>query len=120
MAHTGALLWLLSLCLEQPGLFDAFGVVPSVHAGMVFFGLLFAPIELILSVLVNLVSRNHEFEADAFAAETTGSGAPMVTALQKLSADSLSNLTPHPLHVFLHYSHPPVVQRIAALRALAH
>ena len=118
-AHTGAMFWLLSLFLDHPGLFEAFDVpAPSIHAGLVFFGLLFTPIELVLSVLVNLFSRRHEFEADAFAASTTGSAEPLVTALKKLSADSLSNLTPHPLQVFLHHSHPPVLERIAALRAL--
>ena len=118
LAHTAALFWLLSLFLDRPGLFDAFAVAePSVHAGLVFFGLLFTPIELVLSVLVNSYSRRHEFEADAFAADTTGSAEPLVTALKKLSADSLANLTPHPLQVFLHHSHPPVLQRIAALRA---
>ena len=119
VAHTGALFWLLSLFLDQQGLFDAFSVAePSVHAGLVFFGLIFTPIELVLSVLVNLMSRRYEFEADAFAADTTGSAEPMITALKKLSADSLANLTPHPLQVFLHHSHPPVLQRITALRAL--
>jgi STE24 endopeptidase len=119
VAHTGALFWLLSRFLEQPGLFRAFAVSePSVYAGMVFFGLLFTPIDLVLSIVVNLFSRKHEFEADAFAAETTGTVEPMVTALTKLSADSLSNLTPHPLQVFLHHSHPSVLRRIAALRAL--
>ena len=119
LAHTAALFWLLSLFLDRPGLFDAFAVAePSVHAGLVFFGLLFTPIELVLSVLVNSFSRRYEFEADAFAADTTGSAEPLVTALKKLSADSLSNLTPHPLQVVLHHSHPPVLQRIAALRAL--
>ncbi len=119
VAHTGALFWLLSLFLDQQGLFDAFSVSePSVHAGLVFFGLVFTPIELVLSVLVNLMSRRYEFEADAFAADTTGSAEPMITALKKLSADGLSNLTPHPLQVFLHHSHPPVLERITALRAL--
>ena len=110
---------MLSLFLDRPGLFDAFAVPePSVHAGLVFFGLLFTPIELVLSVLVNSFSRRYEFEADAFAADTTGSAEPLVTALKKLSADSLSNLTPHPLQVFLHHSHPPVLHRITALRTL--
>ena len=120
LVHTGALFWLLSLFLDQPGLFDAFAVFePSVHAGLVFFALLFTPIELVLSVVVNVFSRRHEFEADAFAADTTGSAEPMIAALKKLSADSLSNLTPHPLQVFLHHSHPPVLQRITALRAVS-
>jgi len=68
--------------------------------------------------VVNLFSRKYEFEADAFAANTTGSAEPLISALKKLSADSLSNLTPHPLQVWLHHSHPPVLERIAALRAL--
>ena len=119
LAHTGVLFLLLSLFLEQRGLFEAFGVAePSVHAGLVFFGLLFTPMELLLSLVANRVSRVHEFEADAFAARTTGGAAALVSALKRLSADSLSNLTPHPLQVFLHHSHPPVLQRIAALRSL--
>ena len=119
IGHLGAMLWILSLFLGQEGLFAAFHVSePSVHAGLVFFGLLFTPVELVLSVLVNLFSRRNEFEADRFAAETTGGGEPLIAALKKLSADNLSNLTPHPLAVFLDYSHPPVLQRIAALRRL--
>ncbi|MDE0124003.1 MAG: M48 family metalloprotease [Bryobacterales bacterium] len=83
------------------------------------FSLLFRPVDLVLSVLVHVFSRRHEFEADRFAAETTGSGAPLVGALKKLAADNLSNLTPHPMDVFLHYSHPPVLQRIGALVRLS-
>ena len=120
IGHLGAMLWILSLFLGQEGLFAAFYVSePSVYAGLLFFGLLFTPVELVLSILVNLFSRQNEFEADRFAAETTGSGEPLIAALKKLSADNLSNLTPHPLAVFLDYSHPPVLQRIAALRQTA-
>ena len=120
IGHLGAMLWILSLFLGQEGLFAAFYVSePSVYAGLLFFGLLFTPVELVLSILVNLFSRRNEFEADRFAAETTGSGEPLIAALKKLSADNLSNLTPHPLAVFLDYSHPPVLQRIAALRQAA-
>jgi STE24 endopeptidase len=120
IGHLGAMLWILSLFLGQEGLFAAFYVSePSVYAGLLFFGLLFTPVELLLSILVNLFSRRNEFEADRFAAETTGSGEPLIAALKKLSADNLSNLTPHPLAVFLDYSHPPVLQRIAALRQSA-
>lgn len=117
IGHLGAMLWILSLFLGQEGLFAAFYVSePSVYAGLLFFGLLFTPVELALSILVNVFSRRNEFEADRFAAETTGGGEPLISALKKLSADNLSNLTPHPLAVFLDYSHPPVLQRIAALR----
>jgi STE24 endopeptidase len=62
-------------------------------------------------------SRRNEFEADAFAAQTTRRPEDLVTALKKLSLENLSNLTPHPFYVWLHYTHPPVLRRIAALRA---
>ena len=118
IAYMGALFYVMSLVLQQAGLFEAFYMTEmSVYAGLIFFGLLFTPVELVLSLVVNTVSRQNEFEADAFAAGTTGNGEELVSALKKLSADSLTNLTPHPLHVFLHDSHPPVLQRIEALRA---
>ncbi len=116
----GVTFWLLSLFLEQEQLFAAFYVSePSVYAGLLFFGLLFIPVRLALSIPSNILSRRNEFEADRFAAETTGSGEPLVAALKKLSSDSLSNLTPHPLGVFLYDSHPPVLKRISALRQIA-
>jgi STE24 endopeptidase len=118
IAHFGLLFWLLSIFLESQALFEAFGVSqPSVHAGLIFFGLLYTPIEMVLSVAMSAFSRKNEFEADAFAAETTGMPEELVTALKKLSTENLSNLTPHPFYVWLRYSHPPVLQRIDALRA---
>ncbi len=115
--HTGVMLFLLSLFIRVPGLHEAFFMEQiSVYAGLVFFGLLYAPVEMILSVIMQYFSRKHEFEADRFAAETTGDPESMVSGLKKLSADNLSNLTPHPFHVFLNYSHPPVAQRIRAIR----
>lgn len=118
MLHTGVMLFLLSLFIRVPGLHEAFFMEHiSVYAGLVFFGLLYTPIEMVLSVIMQVVSRKHEFEADRFAADTTGNPESMVSVLKKLSADNLSNLTPHPFHVFLHYSHPPVLQRIRAIRS---
>ena len=117
IAHTGILLFLLSLFLDNRVLFDAFRMEAiSVYAGLVFFSILYSPIELVLSVLMNAMYRKHEYEADAFAAETTGSAEPLILALKHLSVDNLGNLTPHALTVFLNYSHPPVLQRIAVLR----
>ncbi len=118
LAHFGVLFWLLSFFLQSEGLFAAFGVTePSVHAGLLFFTLLFTPIELVLSILMSMFSRKNEFEADAFAAETTSHPEELISALKKLSLENLSNLTPHPFYVWLHYSHPPVMQRIDALRS---
>ena len=117
IAHTGILLFLLSLFLDNRVLFDAFRMEAiSVYAGLVFFSILYSPIELVLSVLMNAMYRKHEYEADAFAAETTGSAEPLILALKHLSVANLGNLTPHALTVFLYYSHPPVLQRIAVLR----
>jgi STE24 endopeptidase len=77
--------------------------------------MLVAPVEFIVSLLLNVISRKNEFSADKFAAETTGYPGIMADALKKLSLNNLSHLTPHPLYVFLNYSHPPVLERIRAL-----
>jgi len=116
--QTGVVFWLLSVFLRHAGLFAAFGVAePSVHAGLVFFSLLYAPLDLALSAALQAVSRRHEFQADRFARETTGTPERLITALKRLSAESLANLTPHPFYVLLHHSHPPLLERIRALRA---
>ncbi|EGB16414.1 Ste24 endopeptidase [Pseudodesulfovibrio mercurii] len=112
----GAIFYLMSLFLDSEGLFAAFGMQDmSLYAGLVFFVLLYTPLSLILSVAANAMSRKHEFEADAFAARTTGRPETMISALKKLSVSNLSNPTPHPLTVWLEYSHPPVLARIRAL-----
>jgi STE24 endopeptidase len=117
VVQMGVVLFLLSRCLDAPGLFAAFFVDrPSVHVGLVLFALLFSPVEIALSVVLNALSRRNERAADAFAVETTGSGEALARGLERLSADSLSNLTPHPLYVALHYSHPPLSERVRALR----
>jgi len=101
-------------------LFNAFGVAKiSPHVGLALFGILFSPISRLLGIATNAWSRKHEFEADAYAAVAMQSPAPLVSALKKLSAENLSNLTPHRLRVILDYSHPPVLQRLDALQALA-
>ncbi len=115
--HSGLMFYLLSVVLTRQGLFDAFFMDASpVYAGLVFFGVLFTPAEFFVSLGMHLLSRKHEFEADRYSAETTGAPGEMVGALRTLSVDNLSHLTPHPFYVFLHYSHPPVLERIRALR----
>ena len=116
--HMGIMFYLLSIFLSHSGLFSAFYMEhQSVYAGLIFFGMLYAPIEMILSVFMQIFSRRNEFAADRYAAETTGDAVPMIEALKKLSLHNLSNLRPHPVYVFLNYSHPPVLQRIEALRS---
>jgi len=115
--HSGILFFLLSIFITNKGLFDAFYMKEmSIYAGLIFFGMLYSPIELILSIFMQIYSRKNEYEADRYAAETTQDPVSMIDALKKLSVANLSNLTPHPLYVFLNYSHPPVLQRIHALR----
>ncbi len=116
--QAGVVFFLLAIFLEHEGLYAAFGVEePAVYAGLVFFGLLYSPLDLVLSFFLHAFSRRNEFEADAFARETTGRAGTLVRALKRLAADSLDNLTPHPLYVKLHYTHPPVAERIQALNS---
>jgi len=116
--HMGIMFYLLSIFLNHKGLFDAFYMQEmSIYAGLIFFGMLYSPVEMILSVFMQIFSRKNEFEADQYAAETTKDSQSMIDALKKLSVDNLSNLTPHPFYVFLNYSHPPVLQRINALKS---
>ncbi|WP_340103902.1 M48 family metallopeptidase [Rhodohalobacter sp. 8-1] len=115
--HTGIMFVLLSIFLQVPALFDAFFMEEmSVYAGLLFFGLLYSPVETILGVFMQMMSRKHEYEADHFAASTIEKSEAMVDVLKKLSKDNLSNLTPHPFYVFLNYSHPPALKRIKAIR----
>jgi len=113
----GVILYLLSLFINSPGLYQAFYMSqPSIYTGLLFFGLLYVPIELGLSIVMQIVSRKNEYEADRFAAETINEPGNLTDALKKLSAANLSNLTPHPFYVFLNYSHPPLLQRIEAIQ----
>ncbi len=114
--QAGVMLYLLSLFISLPALFDAFFMdETSIYAGLVFFGMLYAPIDLFTGVLVRMLSRRNEYAADRFSADTTGDAQSLSDALIKLSADNLSNPHPHPFHVFLNHSHPPAAERIKAL-----
>lgn len=116
IVQTGIMFFLLSVFLNSQGLYDAFYMEQaSVYVGLIFFGMLYAPIDMIVSIFMQILSRKYEFEADEFAS-TTYRKEPMIEALKKLSKDNLSNLTPHPFYVFLNYSHPPVLQRIKTIR----
>jgi len=108
-----------SFFLSYRGLFTAFGVSsPSYYVGLALFLLLVRPVGILFGVIGNFWSRRHEFEADQFAAEALHDANSLILALKKLSKDNLSNLSPHPLLVTLHFTHPPVLARINALRKL--
>lgn len=114
---TGIVFFVLGLFLNNPELFAAFAMKHvSVYASLVFVTFLLSPFMKLLSIFTHLLSRKHEFEADEYAARSYKNPEALISALKKLSMDNLSNLTPHPLKVFLDYTHPPVMQRIEALR----
>ena len=113
----GFMLFLLSLFINNPSISLAIGVDrPSFHAALIGFGILYSPVSEITGLLMNHFSRKFEYQADDFA-KNTFSAKPLMTSLKKLSKNSLSNLTPHPAYVFMHYSHPPLIDRIRNLKA---
>lgn len=113
--QTGATLYLLSLFIKSPLLSAALGVEQhSFHIGLVTFGILYSPISFILGIFMNLHSRKAEYQADRFASKY-GYGNELIEGLKKLTRKNLSNLTPHPLYVFFHFSHPTLLQRMRAI-----
>ncbi|WP_029037008.1 M48 family metallopeptidase [Salinimicrobium xinjiangense] len=114
---TGFMLWILSLFVGNPLLSEALGVEqPGFHIGLVAFGILYSPISELTGIIMNYLSRKFEYQADNFA-KNTYKAQPLISGLKKLSKNSLSNLTPHPAYVFVHYSHPPLYKRFRNLRA---
>ena len=97
------------------GLSEALGASSlKIHLNLIAFAFLYSPISMITGLFMNLISRKNEFEADRYAV-TTADGVKLAEALKKLSSDNLSNLLPHPAYVFMNYSHPPLLKRLAAI-----
>jgi len=114
--ETGIMLFAFNLIMNDISLFQVFGVSQlSVHAGIVFFSMLYAPVSMFTSIVTTAISRKNEYEADKYSYDTTNNREALVSMLIGLSANNLSHLTPHPLKVFLSYSHPPVIDRIKAV-----
>ncbi len=108
-------LFILSRMVQSENVSLALGGTQSaVHLNLLAFGILFSPISGLTGLFMSMYSRKNEYEADAYAKETF-SGAALASALKKLSVDNLSDLYPHPLYVFFHYSHPPLLQRLAVI-----
>jgi STE24 endopeptidase len=113
--QTGLTLFLLSLFINNPALSTALSVdEPNFHISLIAFGILYSPVSLVLGIFSSILSRRHEYQADRYAAEKSDARS-LISALKKLSGKNLSNLTPHPVYVFFHYSHPTLLQRIRAL-----
>ncbi len=112
---TGIMLFLFSLVVNNPNLSKALGSEnPNFHLGLIVFGFLYSPLALLVGLLSNIISRKNEFAADRFVKENF-KGDILGDALKKLSVKNLSNMMPHPLYVFFHYSHPPLLQRLEKL-----
>tara|TARA_B000000532_G_scaffold87511_1_gene70122 strand:+ start:199 stop:1446 length:1248 start_codon:yes stop_codon:yes gene_type:complete len=111
----GIMCYLFEICMQYDLIANSLGsLTMNFHIGIIAFSFLYSPIGLITGVLMNILSRKNEFEADEYAKETYD-GNSLSLALKKLSVDSLTNLYPHPLYVFIHYSHPPLMKRLKAL-----
>lgn len=115
IVQTGLTLFILAQIIFNKEISLALGANEwQIHLNMVAFGFLYSPISTVTSILFNIFSRQNEYEADNYAKETYGSK-PLAKALKRLSAESLSNLTPHPWYVFVNYSHPPLGERLKAM-----
>ena len=113
---TGFTLFILSLLVGNSLLSQALGVeTASFHIGLIAFTILYSPISEITSLFMNILSRKFEYEANDYA-KNNFSGKSLISALKKLSKNSLSNLTPNNLYVKIHYSHPTILQRILNLK----
>ncbi|MGI8892092.1 MAG: M48 family metallopeptidase [Bacteroidia bacterium] len=113
--QSGLMLFLLAWAIDNPALSEALGGSgANIRLGLLAFGILYTPVSVIIGILMNMLSRKYEFEADQYATETYNGNA-LQLALKKLSVDNLSNLNPHPAYVFVHYSHPPLLQRLKAI-----
>lgn len=115
VVQTGIMLFVLSLMIFNGQLSEALGATSmKIHLNLIAFGILYSPISIIIGLFMNMISRKNEFEADRYAV-FTANGLDLARALKKLSADNLGNLLPHPAYVFVNYSHPPLLVRLAAI-----
>jgi len=118
--QTGLMLFILSMFVSKIELSQALGSTlqtPVFHLGLICFGIMYSPFSFLIGIIMNVLSRKHEYEADFFA-KSHGLANELISSLKKLSQKNLSNLTPHWLYVFFHYSHPTLLQRIRAINSV--
>ena len=117
MASNLLMFYILGIAISSPELSEAMGgTVPAFHLGLVAMGILYTPISTAIGIFTNILSRRFEYQADDFA-KRNGMATELISALKKLSSESLSNLQPHKALVFVHFSHPTLLQRIVKLNA---
>ncbi|MDP4764609.1 MAG: M48 family metallopeptidase [Salibacteraceae bacterium] len=115
IVQTGIMLFLLGLFLRMDVFSQALGSIgASFHVGIIAFSIIFSPISTLIGIGMNMLSRKNEYEADDYA-KSTFSGEALGEGLRILTRENLSNLKPHPAYVFVHYSHPTVLKRLANL-----
>ena len=115
IVQLGIMCYLFEMCMSFELIANSLGSPKmNFHIGIISFSFLYSPLALVIGILMNILSRKNEFEADKYAKDTYN-GEALILALKKLSVDSLSNLYPHPLYVFIHYSHPPLLKRLSRL-----
>lgn len=110
--ETGITLYIFGLFAGSNILSQALGVNEAgFHIAAIAFGIIYSPLSSVLGIISSVVSRKAEYQADNFAAKY-GLADSLISALKKLSSQNMGNLTPHPLVVFLTYSHPPIFDRV--------
>lgn len=115
---TGLMLFCFSLLPNFLPPYQELGLSISFHSTALL-AMFFLPVFFFwMQFLQNAISRSNEFAADRFAVKAVGDSKDLISALKKLSTDQFSNLYPHPLVVWLEYSHPPLVERVKAMRSV--
>lgn len=119
LINMGIMFFVMSFLIRNENLFAAFSMDNiSVYAGLFFFSIIYSPVNIVVSVFSNILSRKFEYEADSYSVKTYKKPEAMIEALKQLSVHNLSNLTPHKLKVFFEYSHPPILLRIEAIKKI--
>lgn len=121
LSLSGSLLafYIIAVLAKEEWFLRGFGFAPGdIAVTLLLIALLAGLVTFWLSPLFHLLSRRHEYEADAFAANLIKQSRPLITALRKLNEKNLSNLTPHPFYSGFYYSHPTLLEREAALGSL--